>query len=190
MRAGDPVLATRLAAEAHEHAVAVGAPRALSRAARAVAVVAGRLGPLEEAIGLLRPTGLRLELAAALADLGSAQRRAGRTTSARELLREAGTIAEACGARPLVQQAHAELVAAGGRRVADRPVHGPLSLTPTERRIADLAVTGMSNAEVARDLVVSVKTVEWHLGRAYRKLGIVSRRELRDALVAPRREAS
>jgi DNA-binding CsgD family transcriptional regulator len=52
------------------------------------------------------------------------------------------------------------------------------SLTPSERRIADLAARGMSNPEIAQALFVTVKTVEMHLGHAYRKLGIRSRREL------------
>ncbi len=53
-----------------------------------------------------------------------------------------------------------------------------LPLTPSERRIVDLAAGGATNAEIAQALFVTVKTVEMHLGNAYRKLGINSRREL------------
>ncbi len=58
------------------------------------------------------------------------------------------------------------------------------SLTPSERRIVDLATEGASNPEIAQALFVTVKTVEMHLGNAYRKLGINSRRQLA-TLLAP-----
>jgi DNA-binding NarL/FixJ family response regulator len=51
-------------------------------------------------------------------------------------------------------------------------------LTPTERRIADRVACGLSNAEVARELFLSPKTVEWNLSKIYRKLGVRSRTEL------------
>ena len=59
------------------------------------------------------------------------------------------------------------------------------SLTPSERRIVDLAAGGASNAEIAQGLFVTVKTVEMHLGHAYRKLGVHSRRELAGIVGAP-----
>jgi DNA-binding CsgD family transcriptional regulator len=56
------------------------------------------------------------------------------------------------------------------------------SLTPSERRVADLAAAGRTNRDVAQALFVTPKTVEVHLSNAYRKLGIRSRRELAGAL--------
>ncbi|MGA8217445.1 MAG: helix-turn-helix transcriptional regulator [Solirubrobacterales bacterium] len=56
------------------------------------------------------------------------------------------------------------------------------ALTASERRVARLAASGMSNREIAQNLFVTVKTVEFHLGQAYRKLEISSRRELGSAL--------
>jgi DNA-binding CsgD family transcriptional regulator len=56
------------------------------------------------------------------------------------------------------------------------------ALTPTELRVARLAAEGASNPEIAQALFVTVKTIETHLGHAYRKLGIGSRSELRGAL--------
>jgi DNA-binding CsgD family transcriptional regulator len=53
-----------------------------------------------------------------------------------------------------------------------------MSLTPTEERIAGLVALGRRNNEVAAELSVSPKTVEWHLSRLYRKLGVRSRTEL------------
>ena len=56
------------------------------------------------------------------------------------------------------------------------------SLTPSERRVADLAAAGRTNRDIAQELFVTPKTVEVHLSNAYRKLGIRSRRELAGAL--------
>jgi DNA-binding CsgD family transcriptional regulator len=56
------------------------------------------------------------------------------------------------------------------------------ALTPSEHRIAALAAEGRTNAEIAQSLFLSLKTVEMHLGRVYRKLGIRSRQQLGDVL--------
>jgi DNA-binding CsgD family transcriptional regulator len=61
---------------------------------------------------------------------------------------------------------------------------GPDSLTPSERRIAELAAVGHSNREIAQALFVTPKTVEYHLRNAYRKLDIDGRDDLSGALVA------
>lgn len=70
------------------------------------------------------------------------------------------------------RQASAELDRIGGRRRQDN------ELTPVEQRVADLAAAGQTNREVAAVMFMSVRTVESHLGRIYRKLGIRSRTEL------------
>ena len=59
---------------------------------------------------------------------------------------------------------------------------GPAALTASERRTAEMAATGLSNAEIAQALFVTVKTVEGHLSGAYRKLDVRSRAELPGAL--------
>jgi DNA-binding CsgD family transcriptional regulator len=61
---------------------------------------------------------------------------------------------------------------------------GPASLTPSERRIAELAATGHSNREIAQALFVTPKTVEYHLRHTYRKLDIEGRSHLVEALAA------
>jgi DNA-binding CsgD family transcriptional regulator len=53
----------------------------------------------------------------------------------------------------------------------------------SERRVAELAAAGHSNAEIARMLHVSVKAIEWHLGQTYRKLNIKSRHQLPSVLI-------
>jgi len=62
-------------------------------------------------------------------------------------------------------------------QISGRPSH-PGALTATEQTIADLVATGHSNAEVAHELFVSPKTVEWNLSKIYKKLHVRSRAEL------------
>jgi DNA-binding CsgD family transcriptional regulator len=81
----------------------------------------------------------------------------------------------------LERRARAELAAIGVRPGAtDRD--GADSLTPSERRVVELAAAGGTNREIAQTLFVTEKTVETHLGRAFRKLNVSSRRQLRDVL--------
>jgi DNA-binding CsgD family transcriptional regulator len=61
------------------------------------------------------------------------------------------------------------------------------ALTPGERRVAGMAASGMSNREIAEDLFVTVKAVQWHLSNVYRKLGVAGRHELPPALANPPR---
>ncbi|MGH2712969.1 MAG: helix-turn-helix domain-containing protein, partial [Thermoleophilaceae bacterium] len=66
---------------------------------------------------------------------------------------------------------------------------GADALTTRERQVAQMAGEGLSNREISEVLVVTLKTVEWHLRHAYRKLGIESRRELASALEEHERQA-
>ena len=69
-----------------------------------------------------------------------------------------------------------------GARPRRTALSGPESLTPGERRVVDLVARGMTNREVAQSLFLTEKTVETHLGHAYTKLGINSRRHLTEAV--------
>jgi DNA-binding NarL/FixJ family response regulator len=130
----------------------------------------------------------QLERAHSHAAAGSALRRAGRTFEARDALRLALDLAHRCGATALEQEALAELRAAGGR--PRRPLtSGAGALTPSERRVAELAASGSLNREIADTLFVTISTVEFHLRRAFRKLGITSRTQLREALGTKGRHA-
>ncbi len=82
----------------------------------------------------------------------------------------------------LLERALTELAAAGARPRRDWLMSGPASLTPSERRIAQLAASGQSNREIAQTLFVTPKTVEYHLRNVYRKLDVQGRRELAPAL--------
>ena len=136
-----------------------------------------RIERLRESEAALAGSGVRLEQALTLVDLGAALRRAGRRREAREPLSEGMRIARSCGAAPLAQRAYDELRAAGGRpRKIVRT--GVEELTASERRVAEMAAEGMANKEIAQALFVTVRTVETHLRHTYQKLGISSRGEL------------
>jgi DNA-binding NarL/FixJ family response regulator len=136
---------------------------------------------LRDAVETLRGSPAQLEHAEALAALGAALRRSGERKAAREPLREALELAQRCEAVALAERARDELVATGAR--PRRPyLSGPDSLTASERRIARMASTGMSNRDIAQALFVTVRTVETHLSHVYRKLDLHSRAELGGAL--------
>ncbi len=116
-------------------------------------------------------------------------RRNNRRADAREPLRQGLELARSCGAKPLAERAHTELVATGAR--PRRLVFsGVEALTPSERRVATMAAEGMTNREIAQALFVTPRTVEVHLSSTYRKLGISSRTQLPDALAAPQEARS
>jgi DNA-binding NarL/FixJ family response regulator len=140
---------------------------------------------LQEAVTVLERSHARLEHAKALADLGSALRRERRGTDAREPLRRALELADACSADALVEHIRAELYATGARP-RTTALGGVDALTASERRVAAFAAEGQSNRDIAQALFVTPKTVEVHLSNAYRKLGIRSRRELASALAERR----
>jgi DNA-binding CsgD family transcriptional regulator len=108
---------------------------------------------------------------------GRILRRLKQKRDARAVLEEAAREFGRLGAATWQARAEAEL-----RRTATR--RAPDELTPTERRIAELAAAGLANPEIAARVFVSRKTVEANLGRVYRKLAITSRAQLARALDA------
>ncbi len=145
---------------------------------------AKQLGCLHSAAELGNEAPPRLETIHALFELGAALRRSNQRTAAREPLRRAADLAHHGGARALYAMALVELQAAGARPRREGLLSGPMSLTPSEHRIAALAAAGQSNREIARALFVTPKTVEYHLRNTYRKLDILTREELVSALEA------
>ena len=122
--------------------------------------------------------GVRLEEARSRLCHGERLRRAGRRVQARAQLRAALALFERMRCAPWIERTESEL-----RRAARRCAHAgraaPIDeLTPQELQVATLAAAGLSNKEVAARLFLSVKTIEAHLHRTYRKLGVRSRREL------------
>jgi DNA-binding CsgD family transcriptional regulator len=116
--------------------------------------------------------GMPFETARTRLLLGRVLRRMGRRTEARETLEAAAAVFTELGMPRYADEAQAELARLGGR------VAAPLMLTATERRVAELVGAGRTNQEAAETLFISVRTVESHLGRIYRKLGVRSRTEL------------
>jgi DNA-binding CsgD family transcriptional regulator len=179
--------ARALAAEELALARRWGDPHGIGASLRVLGLVAGGtagIGLLREAVEVLAGSQARLEHARALVDLGAALRRANQRTEARERLREGVGLARTLGAFGLAERANKEIAATGARpRKVLRT--GLDALTASERRVAQLAVDGMSNKEIAQTLFVTIKTVEVHLSSAYRKLEISSRTQLDSALLTP-----
>jgi DNA-binding CsgD family transcriptional regulator len=133
-----------------------------------------------EAIQRLGRTRVRVELARAHLLYGEWLRRMGRRVDARTELRVALGILAAMGLQGFAERARRELVATGETVRPRRP--GAFDeLTPQELEISRLAGSGLTNLEIGIKLYVSARTVEWHLKKVFAKLGIRSRRQLRDA---------
>ncbi|MFB9909607.1 helix-turn-helix transcriptional regulator [Allokutzneria oryzae] len=183
MLLGDEAAALVLAREQVEIARKWGAATEVGAALRllAHADADNRLDLLAESVAVLEGSPARLQLARSLVDLGEALRVARRRNDARAPLNRGIDLAGECGSVVLRRRAVEALEALG-----DRPrrlvLVGRESLTASERRVADLAASGRANREIARELFVTPKTVENHLGRIYTKLGINGRRELARAL--------
>ena len=174
LAASDPEQARTLAGEELERARWFAQPRGVGVALRVCGVLAGGedgIAMLNEAVEHLRRSPARLELARTLCDLGAAQRRTGKRSAAREPLREALGLAAQCGAEALARRIDEELAATGVNRRRER-AGGREALTPAERRVAELAASGLTNREIGRTLFVSVKTVGTHLGHIYEKLDL------------------
>lgn len=132
-------------------------------AAAALGQVAGEYGRLS----------LCFDRARSLLSLGRAQRRLRQWAAARSSLQGAASAFEELGSVGWVAQARSELARVGARRPAPSG-----ELTASERRVVELAACGNSNKQIARELYVTVHTVEAHLSHAYAKLGVRSRGQL------------
>jgi DNA-binding NarL/FixJ family response regulator len=119
---------------------------------------------------------------------GEALRRQRRRVAAREQLRLAIATFDRLGARPWLERAWRELRATG-ESAAPRPAATAEELTPHELQVALLAADGQSNREIAAQLFVSPKTVEYHLAKVFRKLGVRSRFALAASLRRARASA-
>ncbi|WP_344343953.1 helix-turn-helix transcriptional regulator, partial [Kitasatospora putterlickiae] len=148
----------------------------------AAAGPAGRRGPLlTEAVDLTEASGDRYEQVRVLTDLSRVHQGAGNKRRARLLLRQALHVAHLCGLKPLAQEllsVSADLGESGPAADGAREPGGIDALTESERRVASLAVLGYTNREIAGRLYVTASTVEQHLTRVYRKLGVRRRKDL------------
>jgi DNA-binding CsgD family transcriptional regulator len=134
-----------------------------------------------EAIERLGHTRMRVDHARAQLRYGEWLRRRGRRVDARVQLRTAHDALAAMGVEAFADRARRELVATG-ESVRRRTVETHGELTPQEAHIAGLAADGLTNPEIAAQLYLSPRTVEWHLRKVFTKRGVSTRRQLRRSL--------
>jgi DNA-binding CsgD family transcriptional regulator len=140
-----------------------------------------------EAIDRLGRTHVRVDLVRAHLLYGEWLRRENRRTDAREQLRTAHQMFASMGADGFAERAARELRATG-ERVRKRATDTPAQLTARETQIARLAGDGLSNPEIATQLFMSRRTVEYHLQKVFTKLAISSRNQLHGVLANHRKE--
>jgi DNA-binding NarL/FixJ family response regulator len=134
-----------------------------------------------ESIARLSRSRAVVELARSRLLFGEWLRREHRRVDARDQLREAHDMFSRMGAHAFAQRAGRELLATGetARRITDDTRD---ALTPQEVQVARLARDGHTNPEIGAQLFISPRTVEYHLHKVFRKLGVSTRKELRGAL--------
>jgi DNA-binding CsgD family transcriptional regulator len=137
----------------------------------------------QTAIELLSRCSITTWLARAHLVYGEWLRRDSRRVEAREQLRTALHMFTAMGAEAFAERAERELLATGAR-LQKRGAESSTQLTPQEAQISQLARDGHSTPEIAAKFYISPRTVEYHLRKVFRKLGISSRNELRRVLPA------
>ena len=130
-----------------------------------------------ESIGRLSRTRARVHLARAQLLYGEWLRRENRRVDARQALHSARATFEASGARVFAERSLRELIATG-ETARKRTEEDRFQLTAQEWQIAQLAGRRLSNAEIATQLFISPRTVEWHLHKVFTKLGVNSRKQL------------
>jgi DNA-binding CsgD family transcriptional regulator len=185
VRCGEEQLAAQAAGELGESTTASGTDWARGVQARSQALLAtGRKAEslYREAIDHLQRCRAATQLARARLVYGEWLRRERRRRDAREELRAAAQLFDSMGALAFADRAQNEL-AATGERVHRRTPQTLEVLTPQELRIATLVGEGAASSDVAAQLFISPRTVEYHLAKVFRKLRISSRSELAASLL-------
>jgi DNA-binding CsgD family transcriptional regulator len=180
VRDGQPEEAAAAYDRLSERTTASGTEWALGVEARARALLSDDEAPYQESIERLTRSRAALELERSRLVYGEWLRRKNRRTDARDILRSAYEGFSDMGAEAFAERARRELLATGEtarRRTPDTRN----TLTPQELQVATLARDGYTNPEIGAQLFISPRTVEYHLGKVFVKLGVKNRRELRDA---------
>lgn len=183
VRSGHDGEAERHVARVERIADATGSPWARGVALRCRALVTPGTGStdlLDASAEALDEAGAPVEAARSRLLLGESLRRERRRAEARAWLGPALAAFEAAGAAAFAERARTELAATGeapGRRARTAR---PSLLTPREETIARLAARGETNAEIGATLFISANTVDYHLRKVFQKLGVSSRRQLRE----------
>jgi len=184
VRSGHVEKAQRALADLEVRVESSGTPWAQGLLARSRALLSDSSeseGLYLESIHLLQQTSIATDVARTRLLYGEWLRREKRRIEARAQLRVAHDYFAEIGAMGFAKRAEAELLATG-ERTRPRSVEHITDLTTQERHVAELASEGFSNREIASQLFISSATVEYHLGKVYRKLGITSRGRLKGAL--------
>jgi DNA-binding CsgD family transcriptional regulator len=180
-RSGKPELAAHALAHLQETTRAAGTDWALGIEARSRALISEgerAEGLYSEAIDRLRRTRIRVELARGHLLYGEWLRRENRRLDSREQLRSAHELFSEIGMEAFAQRARVELRATG-EHARKRSADSRDDLTPQEAQICRLAADRATNQEIAAQLFISPSTVDYHLRKAFRKLGVSSRRQLK-----------
>jgi DNA-binding CsgD family transcriptional regulator len=180
VRVGDRGTAEAAVIRLGQLAGASGAPLAQGFLARSRALLANDASAeslYEEAIAHLTAPGTRTELARSVLLYGEWLRRQGRRRDARHQLRTAYEMFASMGMAAFAERARVELLATG-ERARRRSVETQSQLSPQESQIARLAARGVRNQEIASQLFISDRTVEYHLAKVFRKVGVTSRTQL------------
>ncbi|MGY5032970.1 AAA family ATPase [Streptomyces sp. 900116325] len=180
LRSGNRMAAGLAMERLEERAPLAGTPWALGLLARCRALMtdddaAERF--YEESVAQLEKVPVAAELAWSRLLFGEWLRRRRRRADARVQLRAAFECFEAWGAVHFAERARVELLATG-ETARKRNADTQLDLTPQEHHVALLAASGLTNVEIAGRLFVTTSTIEFHLSRVFRKLGITSRKQI------------
>jgi DNA-binding CsgD family transcriptional regulator len=179
-RTGNTELLAQAASRLSERARVTPTDWLLGIEARAAALVAEDDDLFVASIDHLERAGVRAEVARGHLLYGEWLRREGQRVAAREHLRIAHDMFSTMGLEGFAERARRELVATG-EKVRKRTPDSSDKLTAQEFQIARLAREGLSNPEIGTQLFLSPRTVEWHLRKVFMKLGVSSRKQLRDA---------
>jgi DNA-binding CsgD family transcriptional regulator len=180
VRSGNEQGAHEALSRLSERAATGGTPLALGFLARSRALLAGDLEAeslYKESIDQLSRSPTKPELARAHLLYGEWLRRQARKREARDHLRTAYDMFSSMELLAFADRARSELEATGAR-ARKRTVETQSQLTPQEAQVARLAGQGMRNQEIAAQLFISASTVEYHLVKVFRKLGVTSRTQL------------
>ncbi|WP_045877092.1 LuxR family transcriptional regulator [Pseudofrankia sp. DC12] len=169
------------AADRRRHSAMAAAARARGNLAAARGDTVAAAGAFTVGLDHAAQVDMPFERAVLRLAYGAYLRRAGKRGAAGTQLEAAQAIFERLGARPHLERCEQEL-AACGRSPARRKAADPSRLTPQEQAVARLVARGLTNRQAARELVLSVKTVEYHLGHVYTKLQVTSRDQIASRL--------
>jgi DNA-binding CsgD family transcriptional regulator len=186
-RSGKSELAVDALGQLTETTAASGTDWALGIEARSRALLAeGEVAEslYRQAIERLERTRVRVDLARAHLLYGEWLRRERRRLDAREQLRTAHKLFTDFGMEAFAERARIELEATG-EHARKRTVETRDELTPQEAQISHLAADGATNQGIAAQLFISPSTVDYHLRKAFRKLGVKSRHQLKQHLLQP-----